>query len=202
MESKKIRKSRRLRSQNDSITNNRPFVRSESCNSLTRPPSGYFSAVKRASLRLDSVADLKDSDTRRKSSVSGEGLILTPLDLGEISSLGVDERPKVLSPHLIQTQENIVESQRVLNQQEEFLKLRLAFWKIENIREKAVADYHQMVESAGYQICPNCKRILRDRSRSSNYHFSKTDQKFKCKPKTYDEHFSGCPTEKYFLPLK
>ena len=111
------------------------------------------------------------------------------------------------SPRLSESRDQLFEAKKVLELQTMLFELRMQFWKIENSREQAIENYHNLAGEAGYMICNNCKRLLRDLKlvdKLGNYHMKKHRNKhsrkprYKCTQKTYDEHFISTPIGKFF----
>jgi hypothetical protein len=113
------------------------------------------------------------------------------------------------SPRLSESRNQLIEAQKVLDLQTMLFDLRMQFWRIENSREQAIENYHNLAGEAGFMICNNCKRLLRDLKlveKLGNYHMKKQRSithrshkpRYKCTERTYDEHFISTPAGKFF----
>jgi len=109
------------------------------------------------------------------------------------------------SPRLSESRNHLEETKKVIELQKMLFELRVSFWRIENSREHAIENYLSLASEAGFRVCENCKRLLRDLKlvkKKGNYHVKQISKRkkihYKCRHKTYDQHFITTPAGKFF----
>jgi hypothetical protein len=112
------------------------------------------------------------------------------------------------SPRLSESRQELIEYQKVIELQTAVFNLRVDFWKIENSRLTAIENYRNLATKAGFLICDNCKRLLRNRERTKkygNYHARRINPekphrhiRYKCTKRTYDDHILNSSASKFY----
>jgi len=117
------------------------------------------------------------------------------------------------SPRLTESRQELIQYQKIIGLQNALFNLRVDFWKIENSRLIAIENYRNLAIEAGFQICDNCKRLLRNHDRIKkygNYHVRQNNPekphrhiRYRCTKRTFDEHILNSSASKFYpIPLE
>lgn len=161
-------------------------------------PSGYLEAVKRASESIF-VDDDEDFPPPIPQDISDD----EPLpDIPRLKIPHSAREPSVvpLSVRAELMRQKSEDQQRMMEFRDMMFRLRMTFWQLDNCKNRLIKQYHEMAKAAGKEICPNCKRVLRE---SIEDHIRELDEekgiiKYRCRGRSYDDHFMNSSAGRFF----